>query len=115
MRPFNDWELDAIQEFIGLTSNNKISSLEKDKLIWKGDESGCFTVKGYFNQLEGGSPYNVPYKMLWNSLIPSKVVFFAWEAWWDKVLTSTQLKKRGFHLASKRLSVGGRKKSWSIF
>ena len=46
LRPFNDWELDAIQEFIGLTSNNKISSLEKDKLIWKGDESGCFTVKG---------------------------------------------------------------------
>ena len=49
LRPFNDWELDAIQEFIGLTSNIKISSLEKDKLIWKGDDSSCFTVKGYFN------------------------------------------------------------------
>ena len=47
LRPFNDWELDAIQEFIGLTGNKKISSLEKNKLIWKGDESGYFTVKGY--------------------------------------------------------------------
>ena len=42
-----------------------------------------------------------PYKMLWNSLILSKVGFFAWEAWCSKVLTSTQLKKRGFQLASK--------------
>ena len=33
MRPFNDWELDSIQDFIGLNSNNKISPLEKDKLI----------------------------------------------------------------------------------
>ena len=76
MRSFNDWELDAIQKFIGLTSNNKISPLEKDKLIWKGDDSGSFTVKGYFNQLEEGSPCKVPYKMLWNSFIPSIVVFF---------------------------------------
>ena len=77
LRSFNDWELDAIQEFIGLTSNNKISPLKKDKLFWKGDVSGCFTVKGYFNQLEGGSSSKVPYKMLWNSIIPSKVGFFA--------------------------------------
>ena len=33
--------------------------------------------------------------------VPSKIGFFAWEAWWGKVLTSTQLKKRDFHLASK--------------
>ena len=39
--------------------------------------------------------------MLWNPHIPSKVGFFAWEVWWGKVFTSTQLKKRGFHLASK--------------
>ena len=38
--------------------------------------------------------------MFWNQHIPSKVGFFAWEVWWGKVLTSTQLKKRGFHLAS---------------
>ena len=62
-----------------LTSNNKIIHLEKDKLIWKGDESGCFTVKGYFNPLEGVSPCKVPCKMPWNSHIPSKVGFFAWE------------------------------------
>ena len=38
--------------------------------------------------------------------IPSTIGFFAWEAWWGKVLTSTQLKKRGFQLASKCLFCG---------
>ena len=49
-----------------MTSNFKISPLEKDKLFWKGDESGSFTVKAYFNLLEGGSPHKVPCKMVWN-------------------------------------------------
>ena len=40
-------------------------------------------------------------KILWNPHVPSLIGFFAWEAWWDKVLTFSQLKKRGFHLASK--------------
>lgn len=33
-------------------------------------------------------------------IVPSKVGFFAWEVSWEQVLTTTQLKNRGFHLAS---------------
>ena len=67
MRSFNDWEMVAVQEFIGVTSNIKISPLEKDKLSWKGDESGSFKVKACFKELEGASPHKVlPCKMLWN-------------------------------------------------
>ena len=106
MRPFNDWELDAIRAFIGLTTNKVITPLAKDILIWKGDALGCFTVKANFNKLEGVSPYSVPTKMLWNTYVPLKIGFFAWEAWYGKVLTSSQLKKRGFHLASKCPSCG---------
>ena len=70
LRPFNDWEMDAIQAFIVSTSNNDISPLVNDKLIWTGDVSGCFTVKAYFNHLEGVSPFSVPTKMLWNPCVP---------------------------------------------
>ena len=83
-----------------MTSNIQISPLEKDKLSWKGDESGSFKVKAYFKELEGASPQKVSCKMLWNRHISSKVGFFAREVWRGKVLTSTQLKKRDFHLAS---------------
>ena len=71
-----------------MTSNFKISPLENDNMVWKGDVSGSFTVETYFNMLEGVSPHKVPCKMLWNQHIPSKVGFFAWELWWGKVLTS---------------------------
>ena len=37
LRPFNDWEMDTIQAFIGLTSNSFITLMVKDKMIWKGD------------------------------------------------------------------------------
>ena len=40
-------------------------------------------------------------KVLWNLIAPTKVGFFAWEAWWGKTLTMNQLKKRGDSLASR--------------
>ena len=57
-------------------------------------------MKAFFNILEGFPSCSAPSKVLWNPHIPSKIGFFAWEAWWGKVLTTTRLKKRGFHLAS---------------
>ena len=110
MRSFNDWEMDAIQAFIGLTRNSVITPMVKDKLIWKGDEYDCFMVKAYFNHLEGASLYSVPTKMQRNPYVPSKIGFFCpGGLLGGKVLTSTQLKKRGFHLARK-FPFYGRKK-----
>ena len=40
-------------------------------------------------------------KMSWNPVVPSKVVLFAWEVWWGKILTINQLKKRGYSMASR--------------
>lgn len=50
----------------------------------------------------------VPVKILWNSWVPTKICFFAWEAWWGKVLTMEQLKKRGFPLASSPLCLAAK-------
>ena len=43
----------------------------------------------------------MPIKMIWNPLVPTKVGFFVWEIWWEKILTMDQLKKRGFSPASR--------------
>ena len=71
-----------------------ITPLVKDKLICKVDDFGCFTIKACLNHLEGVSP-------LFNLYVPSKNGFFLLGRLWGKVLTSSQLKKRDFHLASK--------------
>ena len=59
------------------------------------------SIGGAFRMLEGGNQSSVPTRMIWNPCVSSKVPFFAWEAWWGKVLTIEQLKKMGFSLASK--------------
>ena len=69
LRSFNDWELDTIQAFIVLTSNNNTNPMAKDNMIWKGDVSGCFSVKAYFNRLEGDLCFS-PYQNVVESLRP---------------------------------------------
>ena len=87
--------MDAIQTFIGLTSNRLISPLVKDKLILKGDDSRCFTIKAYFDYMEGPSPSLVSIQNAMEPLCPLKncffilFYFFAWEAWWGRVFTLT--------------------------
>ena len=76
LRPFNDWEMDVIQAFIVLTSNSAIAPLIKNKLIWMGDVSSCFTIKANFNHLEGVSPFSVPTKCFRIPYVPSKFGFF---------------------------------------
>ena len=33
--------------------------------------------------------------------VPTKISSFAWEAWWGKVMTLDQIKRRGFNLANR--------------
>ena len=43
----------------------------------------------------------MPFRMMLNPIVPTKVGFFAWEVWWGKVLTMNKLKKGGLPLASR--------------
>ena len=42
MRPFNDNELEMVEEFIAAVQDRKISPVEKDKLIWKRAKNDMF-------------------------------------------------------------------------
>ena len=75
--------------------------MEKDRLFWKGNPNGSYSVRANVTLLEDVSESKSPWKPLWNSLVPPKVSFFAWEVWWGKILTKEHLKKRGFQLASR--------------
>ena len=99
-RAFNDWDLEQVQNFIELNNNKLIIPQKKDRIVWKGNKNGQFSVKVYYHQLEVGPPLKAPTNIIWNPYVPTKVGFFAWEAWWGKVLTMQQLKKRGYKLAS---------------
>ena len=60
-----------------------------------------YTVKPNAALLEGNNGRTIPLDVLWNNYVPPKVCFFVWEVWCGKVLTTKNLNKRGFQLASK--------------
>ena len=69
----------------------------------EGGAYGSYSVKSCYALLEGNSEnfLRALIKMLWNPNVPSKVSFFAWEVWCGKILTTDQLRRRGFPLASR--------------
>ena len=81
--------------------NNIYCAKKRNNIVWKVAKNGSFTVKENFIHLERVNHPLVPVKLLWNSCIPTKVSFFTWEVWWDKMLTMDQLKRRGHYIASK--------------
>ena len=91
--------MEQVQIFIGLTSNKLIIPRQNDRIVWKGNKNGQFSVKGYCSLMEGGPSRKASTNIIWNPYVPTKVSFFAWEARWGKVLTTQQLKKRGYQLA----------------
>ena len=78
-RSFNDWEIGEIQIFLNLINSRRTFQVEKNRIFWKGDPDGCYSVQTNLTLLEGVSESRTPWKPLWNSLVPAKVRFFAWE------------------------------------
>ena len=100
-KALNDWEMEVVQNFLSTMDSRSYSPQFKDKLWWKETKSGCYSIKSCFDLLEGGRQHQLPIKMLWNPIVPTKVGFCAWEVWWGKILTLNQLQKRGFSLGSR--------------
>ena len=94
-RDFNDWEVDLVGNLLYMLRDYKISS-EEDSVLWKGGGSGIFRVKEAYNLLVASNDIVFPKKCIWVDKVPTKVVFFAWEATWGKVLTLDRLQKRGW-------------------
>ena len=96
LRSFNDWEMSKYKISLVKSITKESSCRKKDRLVWKGDKNDQFTVKAYCSSLEGVSSLKAPIKILWYSYVLPKVGFLAWEAWWAKVLTMQQHKKRDY-------------------
>ena len=52
-RHFNDWELEVVQSFLCTVNSWSIRPHLRDKLCWNEAKSGTYSVKSYFDLLEG--------------------------------------------------------------
>ena len=75
----NDWEVELVERFFMRLQRWRVSSDEEDRLVWVGEKCGNFFVKALYKVLE-----NFLIAVIWNSWMPPKISFFAWEATWIK-------------------------------
>ena len=94
LRAFNDWELDMVGNLLVELREYRVT-LEEDSVIWKEGGDGLFRVKKAYSVLASLIVAEFPYSNVWVDRVPTKIVFFAWEAAWGKVLTLDRLQRRG--------------------
>ena len=80
IRSFNDWELDEILCLLNIVQGKQIIESQEDLMFFKETKDGNFSVKILFKALDRSKNVVFPRKFIWNSWVPTKVGFFAWEA-----------------------------------
>ena len=73
----------------------------EDEVIWTKAKDGRFSVKSLYKALDSERREEFPASIIWNSLVPLRVSFFAWEATWGKVLTLDRLQRRGWQFPNR--------------
>jgi len=100
---------DTLVRFFSVLSETNPDGFTSDKVRWKLEPKGCFSVKSFYLKLlslnystrEIMGDQGFPCKVIWRTLAPVKVSFFVWEASHGKILTIDNLQKRGFTLANR--------------
>ncbi|WJZ84180.1 hypothetical protein VitviT2T_003796 [Vitis vinifera] len=100
VRGFNDWELDLVGNLLH-TLRGFNPTLDEDAVFWKGGKNGKFKVREAYNLVVNSGASNFPKNNIWVDKVQTKILFFAWEATWGKVLTLDRLQRRGWHLPNR--------------
>lgn len=75
-RHFNNWELDIIETFFSRLTGNLVRKGDNDKVVWKDDKRGLFSIKSFYEVLDVGRVIIFPKNIIWNLLVPPEVSFF---------------------------------------
>ncbi|KAJ9699196.1 hypothetical protein PVL29_008009 [Vitis rotundifolia] len=100
LRAFNDWEMHLVADLLQVLSSQRVN-VEEDSVFWKDSKNGQFGAKKAYSLLISPNGTSFPKKEIWVERVPTKLVFFAWEATWGKALTLDRLQKRGWQLPNR--------------
>ena len=94
-RPPQDWEEEeAFDQFVGLVYSSIVRGFVPNKVYWKPARNRGFEVRGYYSSFYPPNLVSFPWKMIWQSKVPPRVVFFSWSASLGKILTINNLRNR---------------------
>lgn len=70
----------SLRLFFSRLTGNLVRKGDNDKVVWKDDKRGLFSIKSFYEVLDVGRVIIFPKNIIWNLLVPPEVSFFAWEA-----------------------------------
>ena len=72
-------------------------------------------MKDAHSWLDRSMEVNFPKNKIWVGRVPTKIMFFTWEATWGKLLTLDRLQKRGWQLPNRFFCVLAKRKAWITY
>ncbi|XVE60389.1 hypothetical protein DITRI_Ditri05aG0124900 [Diplodiscus trichospermus] len=90
------WETTQWDQFISKIEEYHVCSSMEDKLIWKGNINGIYTVNSFCREhlceYDGGNP---EWSKVWSDLVPPKVATFCWQMFQGGIAVKEVLVSRG--------------------
>ncbi|KAJ6925966.1 hypothetical protein NC651_010415 [Populus alba x Populus x berolinensis] len=86
-----------LTQMYAILSRMQLDKEAEDRLVWKANNTGRYSVKSLCGLLSPSSPLNTvfSFKGIWRGLVPPKVEVFCWMAIINKIKTRSMLVKRG--------------------
>lgn len=97
----NDWEVGELIRMLGLLGNFEPIHNGLDRWIWILNREGKFNSKSFYEETLNVLTSVIPFKGIWNAKIPSKVFFFIWTTFLNKILALNHLQSRGWNLVNR--------------
>lgn len=94
-RNLNDWEVEEMVRLLKLLEGVHLVPLVRDGWEWVLNKKGIFNSKSLYCELMNHWFTLSPHKRIRIPSIPSKVCFFIWNAYLDKIMTLNHLQSRG--------------------
>jgi hypothetical protein len=94
IRLAHDWELEVLASSYSLLYSFRMHREGEDKIWWILSRKGKFDVRSYYDTLVRKEASPFPWKSIWRTKAPSRVVFFAWTMVLGQILTIDNLRRR---------------------
>ena len=75
-----------------------LNTTEQDTILWLLESSKIFTVKSAYKGMKNLPAIATNIHRIWKFKIPPRIKVFAWLTYYDRILTTDNLAKRGWHL-----------------
>lgn len=95
-----DWEIPQICSVMEMVGKVLLNVNQADKRIWEGSAESCFFVKSCYILIDSSCDMDIPWKAIWNHMVPLKVQFFLWTTSLGKISTMDVLSYKGMYLTN---------------